>query len=101
MWQRTGPKALSVMLQEVTMRTARQSRTWWASDHQGSVGAALCWQHQKESASTADGHANRLDQTSTAQWGKQLRDLEQHGFNILGYQTKVCVYFKRTASRGD
>jgi len=94
--KKTGPKAFAVMLAELTYHVQRQSTSWWASDHLGSVGAALCWQHRKQSASTGNGHANRMEQTSTARWEKELRDLEKHGIKIFGYHTKLGEYFERT-----
>ena len=55
----------------------------------GSVGAALCWQHRRNGESTSASHANRLEQTSTAQWDKELTQLEKHGFHISGYHKKA------------
>ena len=40
-------------------------------------------------ASTCSSHANRLEQTSTALWDKELSQLEKHGFQIFGYHKKV------------
>ena len=88
--RQTGTQACAVMLQELTFHVQRKSTSWWASDHLGSVGAALCWQHRQASASTAVGHSNRLQQTSHIQWEKQLRDLQQHGYKILGFHRKAC-----------
>ena len=73
------------MLQELTYHIMQQSQTWWTTDHLGTVGAALCWQHRRNGESTSASHANRLVQTSTAQWDKDLRQLEKHGFLIFGY----------------
>ena len=42
----TGPKSYAVMLQELTYHIMQQSQTWWTTDHLGTVGAALCWQHR-------------------------------------------------------
>ena len=83
------------MLQELTHHIPNRSTSWWASDHLGTVGAALCWRHRKGSASSASVHANRLEQTSNAQWQKQLCDLDQYGFMILGYHTKPSIYCAR------
>ena len=63
----------------------QESQTWWTTDHLGTVGAALCWQHRRNGESTSASHANRLVQTSTAQWDNDLRRLEKHGLPILGY----------------
>ena len=77
--------ACAVMLQELTYHIQLKSQTWLHSDHMGSVGAALCWQHRENAASTCPSHANRLEQTSTAQWDRELSKLRKHGFQIFGY----------------
>ena len=77
------------MFQELTYHIQLKSKTWWHSDHMGSVGAALCWQHRKNTASTCRSHGNRLEQTSTAQWDRELSQLEKHGVRFLGYHKKV------------
>ena len=81
----SGPKAYAEMLQEFTFQVQEQSTTWWWTDHLGSVGAALCWLHRKETASTSKHHSNRLEQTSSAQWDRELAQLQEHGFFIFGY----------------
>ena len=83
--RKTGPKAYETMLQELTYHVRREARTWWSTDHLGTVGAALCWRHRKNNESTRGTHDNRLQQTSKAQWDKDLAQLEKHGFGILGY----------------
>ena len=45
----------------------------------------MCWQHWKHNESTAVGHAHRLEQTSTVQWGSQLRQLAEQGWQGFGY----------------
>ena len=42
----------------------------------------------ENSASICGSHANRLEQTSTAQWDSQLRQLQMHGFQVFGYHKK-------------
>ena len=81
----TGPKAYAEMLQEFTFQVKEESTTWWWTDHLGSVGAAVCWQHRQKTNSTSKKHSNRLEQTSSAQWERELAQLQQHGFTILGY----------------
>ena len=62
-----------------------ESTTWWWTDHLGTVGAALCWHQRLKTNSTSKKHSNRLEQTSSAQWDRELAQLQQHGFTILGY----------------
>ena len=83
--EKSGPKAFAEMLEELTYHVKKESRTWWHTDHLGSVGAALCWQHRKNTASTSRDHRNRLEQTSTPQWDRELSQLQEHGFQIFGY----------------
>ena len=83
----SGPKAYAEMLQEFTFQVKEESTTWWWTDHLGSVGAALCWQHRKETVSTSKHHSNRLEQTSSAQWDRELAQLQEHGFVIFGYHS--------------
>ena len=80
-----GPKAYADMLQEFTFQVKEESTTWWWTDHLGSVGAALCWQYRQETVSTSKQHSNRLEQTSSAQWDRELAQLQEHGFAIFGY----------------
>ena len=79
-----GPKAYAEMLQEFTFQVKEESTTWWWTDHLGSVGAALCWQHRQKTNSTSKKHSNRLKQASSAQWDRELAQLQQHGFVIWG-----------------
>ena len=83
--RKAGPNAYETMLQELTYHVRREARTWWSTDHLGTVGAALCWRHRSKSDCTQGTHENRLQQTSTAAWDKSLAQLEKHGFQILGY----------------
>ena len=81
----SGPKAYAEMLQEFTYQVKKESTTWWCTDHLGSAGAALYWQHRKNTVSTSWHHCNRLEQTSTPQWDRELAQLQEHGFQIFGY----------------
>ena len=85
----SGPKSYAEMLNEFTFQVREQSTTWWWTDHLGSVGAALCWLHRKETASTSKHHSNRLEQTSSAQWDRELAQLQEHGFFIFGYHKGI------------
>jgi len=84
-----GPKAYAEMLQELNYQVKKESKTWWSSDHLGIVGAALCWQHRKNSVSTSKGHCNRFEQTSAPQWDRELAELHKHGFQISGYHKDI------------
>ena len=77
------------MFEELIYHITKESRTWWQTDHLGSVGAALCWQHRKNTASTCRNHGNRLEQTSTAQCDRELSQLEKHGFQMIGYHSPI------------
>ena len=80
-----GPKAYEEMLKEFTFHVKDESTTWWWTDHLGTVGAALCWHQRLQTNSTSQMHSNRLEQTSSAQWDRELAQLQQHGFTNLGY----------------
>ena len=73
------------MLKEFTFQAKDESTTWWWTDHLGTVGAALCWHQRLKTDSTSQMNSNRLEQTSSAQWDRELAQLQQHGFTILGY----------------
>ena len=80
-----GPKAYEEMLKEFTFQVKDESTTWWWTDHVGTVDAAPCWHQRLKTNSTSQKHSNRLEQTSSAQWDRELAQLQQHGFTILGY----------------
>ena len=80
-----GVKTLEDMLQEVTHRVLIRSTSWWASDHHGTVGAALCWEERKGKPASCAKYESRFDETSTALWESELEQLAEHSFTIFGY----------------
>ena len=58
-----GAMQYSSMLNELTHRVMTCCHSWTSLDHQGSVGAALCWWHRLSENSSSAAHANRFAET--------------------------------------
>ena len=51
------------MLNELTHRVMMSSKTWCATDHQGTVGAALCWASRLLKSSSSQVYGSRFEET--------------------------------------
>ena len=58
-----GAVQYSHMLNELTHRVMTCCHSWCPSDHQGSVGAALCWWIRLSENSSSAAHENRFEET--------------------------------------
>ena len=79
----SSPKVLSEMLQELTHRVSVDAKTWRASDHMGTISAALCWQKRVRTAAKSGGHSSRYQET-TFRWEQELKDLRDNKLHIHG-----------------
>jgi len=89
--RRAGSRTYERMLQEFAFQVQQESSTWNRTDHLGTVGAALCWRHRRNTASTSHEHRDRCEQTSTALCERELVQLNEHGFRIFGFQTAASI----------